>query len=413
MHTDHSLLDGINSAVGLPERIKKLGQKAVAITDHGNVSASYKFFKACKVAGVQPIIGMEAYYCVTDRQLKEKDEDEKAYYHLILIALNNEGLHNLFKISSESYTSGFYFKPRIDDTLLAEYGAGICATTTCLGSRASFLIMNNRTAEAERLIHHHRSLFDNRFMIELQLHKDEEQQSVNQALLKMALKDDYPVILTNDCHYPSQCAKKYHEMALCMQTKTTFSDPKRFTFGELDVHVAHHDWMWQEAHQQGLPYDVISNTVSLAGMVDSDSYFMDRMNRYPTYDEIPEGLRSFELLEDKSKQGLFEKFGEIPPVEYRERLDYELKAIKRMGFADYMLIVAQFMNGAREEGILHGPGRGSAAGSLVSYALGITEVDPIQYGLIFERFLNEGRGARPLIFNKEQAIMADKYYLPF
>ena len=401
VHTEYSLLDGINRVGTLPEHIKNLGQRSLAITDHGNVSGSYKFFKACNKVGVQPIIGIEAYYSIQDRSVKDLDDLDNAYYHLILIALNNKGLHNLYKLSSLAYSEGMYRKPRLDDALLAEYSEGICATTACLGSRISQLILNDRKKEAEMMIDHHRALFDNRFLVELQLHTMEDQQIVNKVLLEIASRKNIPIILSNDCHYTHETDKMLHETALCMQTKTTLSDEKRFTFGEIDVHAASHDWMWTEANKQGIPYEALSNTIAVADMVESNTYFMDRMNRYPAYQEVPEGLKSFELLELEAKQGLYDRFKGMPPELYRIRLDDELRAIKQMGFSDYMLIVAQFMNGAREINVLHGPGRGSAAGSLVAYALKITEVDPIKYGLIFERFLNIGRGATPLIFNKE------------
>ena len=401
VHTEYSLLDGINRIETLPEHVKKLGQRSLAITDHGNVSGSYKFFKSCNKAGIQPIIGMEAYYTIQDRSVKDLDDLGEPYYHLILIALNNEGLHNLYKLSSLAYTEGMYRKPRLDDFLLGEYSAGICATTACLGSRVSQLILNDRKAEAEKMIHHHKALFGDRFLVELQLHEMEEQQRVNKVLMEIALRENLPLIVSNDCHYTHEWDKQLHEAALCMQTKTTLSNEKRFTFGEIDVHAASHDWMWKNAQTQGMPYDAISNTVSLASMVDSSSYFSDRMNRYPKYQDLPEGETAHEHLEIVSKQGLFNRFGSMPPEEYRNRLDDELVAIKKMGFSDYMLIVAQFMEGARTVDVLHGPGRGSAAGSLVAYALKITEVDPIKYGLIFERFLNIGRGATPLIFDHE------------
>lgn len=401
VHTEYSLLDGINRVGTLPEHIAKLGQRSLAITDHGNVSGSYKFYKACKKAGVQPIIGMEAYYTTIDRTIREVDDLDEPYYHLILIALNNKGLHNLYKLSSRSYSEGMYRKPRLDDMLLGEYSEGIAATTACLGSRISQLILKGRKKDAELMIDHHRALFDNRFLVELQLHQMEEQQIVNKVLLEIANRKNLPIIISNDCHYTHEMDKQMHEVALCMQTKTTLSNEKRFTFGDIDVHVANHDWMWRQAEAQGMPYEGISNTVAVADMVDSDDYFTDRMNRYPKYQEIPEEFKSFEWLEIVSKQGLYERFGGMPPEVYRARLDSELKAIKKMGFSDYMLIVAQFMNGARELGVLHGPGRGSAAGSLVAYAMKITEIDPIKYGLIFERFLNIGRGSIPLIFDQE------------
>jgi DNA polymerase-3 subunit alpha len=413
VHTEYSLLDGINKIKRLPHFVKNMNQPAVAMTDHGNISGCYKFFKECNKANIKPIIGMEAYYAVNDRTLKEPDELGKSYYHLILIAENNVGLHNLMKLSSDSYTSGFYRKPRIDDALLADHSEGIIATTTCLGSRASQLILNNEITAAEKLIHHHKAIFKDKFIIELQLHRDHEQQEVNKVLQRIALDNDFPMIVTNDCHYAYEHDKMHHEAALCMQTKTTLSNPKRFTFGEINVHMASHDWMWNEAKNQNMPYDVISNTKTLADMIDSDSYFMDRMNRYPKYKDLPEGFTDIDFLALESQHGLFDRFKEMPPEIYQQRLTYELSVIKKMGFADYLLIVSQFMKGAKERGVLHGPGRGSAAGSLIAYALGITEVDPIKYGLIFERFLNEGRGATPLIFNKHMAALADNSDKPF
>jgi DNA polymerase-3 subunit alpha len=390
-----------------------MNQPAVAMTDHGNISGCYRFYKECNKVNVKPIIGMEAYYSVNDRTLREPDEMGKSYYHLILLAQNNIGLHNLIKLSSKAYTTGFYRKPRIDDKILADHSEGLIATTTCLGSRASQLILNNEIAAAEKLIHHHRAIFKDRFIVELQLHREEEQQAVNKVLQQIALKNDFPMIVTNDCHYAYEHDKMHHEAALCLQTKTTLSNPKRFSFGEIKVHMADHDWMWNESSNQGMPYDVISNTVELANMIDSDTYFMDRMNRYPKFKDLPEGYTSIDFLALESQHGLFNRFGQMPTLEYQNRLTHELNVIKKMGFSDYLLIVAQFMNGARTRGVLHGPGRGSAAGSLIAYALGITEVDPIKYGLIFERFLNEGRGATPLIFNKQMAIKADGITIPF
>ena len=413
VHTEYSLLDGINKVNRLPSQVKQMKQPALAMTDHGNISGSYRFYKECNKAGVKPIIGMEAYYTVGDRTVREPDELGNSYYHLILLAQNNTGLHNLMKLSSYAYTEGMYRKPRIDDALLADYSEGIIATTTCLGSRASQLILQGEAKQAEKLIHHHRDIFKNRFIVELQLHHDEEQQAVNKVLQDIALRNDFPMIVTNDCHYPSDHDKMHHEAALCMQTKTTLSNEKRFTFGDIKVHVADGDWMWHEAQHQNMPYDVISNTVHLANMIDSDSYFMDRMNRYPKFQELPEEYTSIDFLTVESQHGLFARFGEMPPKEYRDRLDHELKVIKKMGFADYLLIVAQFMDGAKERGVVHGPGRGSAAGSLIAWSLGITEVDPVKYGLLFSRFLNEGRGATPLIFNKDMALRADANCLPF
>jgi len=187
-----------------------------------------------------------------------------------------------------------------------------------------------------------------------------------------------------------------------MQTKTTLSNEKRFTFGDIDVHVANHDWMWKEAQKLGIPYRAIENTNHFASMIDSNDYFSDRKNRYPQYGKFKYAKNSWNELEHYCKVKLFEKFGKMPPKEYKERIDSELKIIKKMGFSDYLLIVSDFLDGARERNVYVGPGRGSAAGSLVAYALDITRVDPIKYGLIFERFLNYGRAAIPIIFSEEQ-----------
>lgn len=402
VHTEYSLLDGINRVNQLPTEISNLGQTALAITDHGNVSGSYRFYKECRKAGIKPIIGMEAYYTVEDRTVREKDDLGESYYHLVLHAMNNTGLKNLYKLSTFAYTEGMYRKPRIDDALLGEYSEGIIATTACLGSRISQLILNDKIKEAEYILDHHRSIFNKRLLIELQLHDMEDQTKVNAVLLQLANKKDIEIILTNDCHYTSEHDKYFHEIALCMQTKTTLSNEKRFTFGDIDVHVASHDWMWKEAQKLNIPYRAIENTKHFAELINSNDYFSDRKNRYPKYSDFKYSTNSWGELEHYCKQKLFEKFGKMPPKDYRDRIDKELKIIKKMGFSDYLLIVSDFLDGARSQNVYVGPGRGSAAGSLVAYALDITRVDPIKYGLIFERFLNYGRAATPLIFSQEQ-----------
>lgn len=401
LHTEYSILDGINRVEKLPEYIKSIGQDTVAMTDHGNISGSYKFFKECKKANVKPIIGMEAYYTVLDRSAKEKDDLDEKYYHLVLLAQNNIGLKNLMKLTTKSYTEGMYFKPRCDDELLIEYNEGLIATSACLGSRASQLILKGQVDAAERLICHHAQIFKDRFFIEVQLHQDREQEIVNNELIRISKKYALPMILTNDCHYTREDEKQLHEQALCMQTNDVMTNQKRFSFGEIDVHVAHHDWMWEKAQKQGIPYEAIQNTKYVANLINSKTYFEDTWNKYPHYQKLPEGLTSFETLENVSKSELQKRFGAMPPKEYRDRLNYELKIIKKMGFSDYLLIVQDFIDNARDNGILIGPGRGSAAGSLVAYALGITQVDPIKYGLLFERWLNYGRAATPLIFTNE------------
>ena len=401
VHSEYSTLDGVNKVEELPKIAKSLGQEAIALTDHGNVSGARRFYKACIEEGIKPIIGMEAYYTVEDRFVKKVDDLESSYYHLVLIALNNVGWKNLCKLSSYAYTEGKYRKPRIDDDLLGQYSEGIVATTACIGSRLGQLILKNRLKDAEVLLDHHKSLFGNRLLVELQLHQDEEHKLVTQTLLQLASKKNMAIILTNDCHYPTSDDAYFHEIALCMQTKDVLSNPNHFSFGDIDVHVAHHDWMHKKAKAIGLPYEAIINTVALADMVDSNDYFSDRMNRYPKYKWLQHAINSWEELEVVCKKRLADKLGGTPPQIYRERINYELNIIKRMGFSDYLLIVCDFLDGARERGVYIGPGRGSAAGSLVAFALNITTVDPIKYGLLFERFLNYGRSAKPLILAPE------------
>lgn len=415
MHTEYSTLDGINRVDTLPEHIGSLDQKAVAITDHGNISGSYRFVKSCRKQGIQPIVGLEAYYTPHDASIRELDDLGKRYYHMVLLAKNGTGLKNLQWLSTKAFTEGFYSKPRLDDRIIADHSEGIIATSACLGSRISQLILNDRKTEAEKMLLHHNDMFKDNFFIEVQLHAEREQQLVNQVLLEIAKRHNLPLILTNDCHYTHEHDKTLHEQALCMSTNAKMSDPPwdperkakgatgktRFSFGPIDVHVAHHDWMWARAKAQGIPYEAIANTVAVAAAVDSDQYFMDIRNRYPRYQHVAPGETSWDALEYLAKDLLWEKMGGKVPQAYRDRMDHELRIIKKMGFYDYLLIVHQFLEGARSEDVFIGPGRGSAAGSLVSYALGITQVDPIKYGLVFERWLNYGRAARPILFDRD------------
>lgn len=407
-HSEHSTLDGINRLHKLPEAAKGKGMHALAITDHGTCSSHYKFHKACKAAGIKPILGMEAYYVVGDRKTKEADEDGSSYYHLVLLAMNNAGLKNLHILSSRAYTEGFYKHPRIDDQLLADHSEGIMATSSCLGSRASQLLLDNRPNDAETLIKHHAAIFKDRFFIEVQPHTSEDQALVNAGLLKLAKKNSLPLIVTNDSHYNDPEDRLLHERTLAMQTKGNMYDEKRFSFGDIYVDLAAPDRMAKLCEAASIPLEAMSNTLNLANMVDHRSYFSDRRNRFPTYDRLPEDMTSSEYLMQVAKSGLQDRFnGERPPQEYIERLYEELKTIKYMGFSDYMLILWDCLREIREQNVIVGPGRGSAAGSLVAYALQITQVDPIKYDLLFTRWLNPGRAATPLIFTDEMISTMD------
>lgn len=413
LHSEMSLLDGINRLDSLPEHIKSMGQTACALTDHGNISGSYKFFKSCNKAGVKPLLGMEAYYTTADASVRELDDLGEKYYHLVLLAKNGNGLRNLRWLSTKAYTEGMYSKPRIDDKMLAEYSSDLIATSACLGSRISQLILRGKKTEAEKLLLHHADIFKDNFFIEVQLHAESDQQIVNKVLLDIARRRRLPLILTNDCHYTHPQDKLTHEQALCMQTGGLMSDESRFSFGGIDVHVAHHDWMWKQAQAQGIPYEAISNTLAVADMIDSNTYFADIKNRFPRFQDTPSSRTTWRHLEIEAKTRLIKKMGGMPTQEYKDRMDHELKIIKKMGFYDYLLIVDQLLAGARSEDVYIGPGRGSAVGSLVSYALDISQVDPVEHGLVFERWLNYGRSGKPIFFDQEmieqvQAMKAQK-----
>jgi len=334
---------------------------------------------------------------MSHRTIKEKDEHDEAYYHLLLLATNDVGLKNLFKLSSFSFTEGFYSKPRLDDELLAEYNEGIIATSACLGSATSQLILKGEKAKAEKILLHHAEIFKDRFLIELQAHKG-EQQIVNQILIEFAGKHNLPLLFTNDCHFMEHNHKDIHEHALCIATNAHMYDEKRFSFGDLDVHFASGNVMAEWANRLNFPQEVISNSVAVADSIDSHLYFNDMINKWPHYEGLPEDMSSWEALENISKNNLHAKFHGKIPQEYKDRLNRELKLLKKLDFSDYLLIQMEFIELANKNKCITGPGRGSAAGLLTAYCLGITDVDPIKYGLLAERFANEGRSSIPKIF---------------
>lgn len=397
VHSEYSTLDGINRIDTYPAYAKSLGQKAIVCTDHGNIASSYSFVESCRKAKIKPIVGEEIYYCL-DRKKKEKDDLDERYYHLILLALNNNGLKNLTKISSLAFTEGFYAKPRADDELLAQYSEDIFATSACLGSRCAQLILKGQRYEAEKTLLHHAEIFKDRFAVELQTHKG-EQQVVNEVMIELARKHKLPLIVTADCHYTEKEDRLLHEITLAIQTNQKMSDPKRFSFGEIEVYMSSAQEMFLECQRAGIPTEAITNTRAIADLV-TDNYFEDLYNRFPTFKSCPD-LASWDVLENLSKNRLMDKFQGDVPREYRERLEEELRTIKQLGFYDYMLIVAEIVEETRKKGVLWGSGRGSSAGSLIAYALGITQVDPIKYGLLFSRFLSLGRSAKPMIFSPE------------
>ena len=381
-------------------KLKAKGFDAIAMTDHGTMAGSYEFYKQAIKANIKPIIGIETYYTL-DRTMKGADDLGRARpnYHMILLAKNKQGYKNLVKLNSIAYIDGFYYDPRIDDKLLEEYSSDLIATSACLGSRVSQLILKGNKEAAQKLVEHHAALFPGNYFLELQAHDSPEQAIVNEILLEFSKKLNIPIVYASDSHYVECHDKEMHDKFLAIATNQKLEDPKRFTFHDLDCSLPDEFQVLTKIAKYGIPEEAVKNTKYISDMIKAD-YFEGIINRYPTYQEIPDGLTADQYLDYLVKTKYLEQHNwEMPSNEIAIRIEEELLTIKKMGFSDYMLILWDIVeNGAKKQGILTGPGRGSAAGSIVSYILGITKVDPIKYNLLFSRFLNSGRSASPVIF---------------
>lgn len=374
---------------------------AVAQTDHGSMAGTYAFIKACRKEGIKPIAGIEAYLAV-DATVKTPDDYGKSYYHIVLLAMNNEGLKNLYKLTTYSYVEGMYKRPRIDMGTLRAYSEGLIVTSACIAGLLPSHIRGGRPDMALAHLLEMKEIFGDRYYLEVQAHNMEEQTLVNTALISLAQETETELVLTNDVHYLKDSHKLYHELTLAISTNTLFSNPKRMSYAGLEVYLKSPDEMHEKLESFGLPESAYTNTAIIANRIDSDSYMSDRKNRFPTFHKLPEGVTSSEYLKQLCEQALADNkiIPEEKKPQYDAQLSHELKVIKKVGFSDYMLIVAYIVQQSEAMGVLTGPGRGSAAGSLVSYLMGITKVDPIRYGLLFERFLNPGRSGAPLIFDE-------------
>jgi len=398
VHTEHSLLDGINKIKEYPRFCKdKLGAEACAITDHGNLGGAWAFTKECREVGIRPLIGLEAYVSGQDLPSRERNEHGKAYYHLILLAQHNAGLKNLFALNTRAAVENTYYKPRVTNQMLEELNEGLLATSACLGSLFSQTIMAGDHKQAERLIDYHAALFKDRFFIELQTHQTPEQALVNNVLISIAKRKNLPLVLTSDAHYEHARDKGHHELTLRMNTNAS-PDDDGFSFGGIECHLHTHDELAHKAQVQGIPYEAISNTVHVASLIDDASYFSDRRNHFPTFKNLPEGMTSWKYLEAVAWAGLIKRVGFPVPHNYEERFKEELSILKRSGMCDYILVIWEWLNAARERDCWIGPGRGSSGGSLICWALEITQLDPIKYGLLMSRFLNSGRIGKPILF---------------
>jgi len=402
LHSQYSLLDGAIKINPLFERAKALNMPAVALTDHGNLFGAVEFYEGAREAGLKAILGCEVYLASGSRFSKEKREKDSSGYdainHLLLLASNETGYRNLVYLVSKAYLEGFYYKPRIDLDLLREHSEGLIATSGCLSSMVSRAITGGQVQEAWRLVEEFSGIFPDRFYLELQRHGIGDQDVVNAELVKMSVDMGLPLLATNDCHYLNQGDHEHHEALLCIGTASTLDDPNRFKFDGQGFYLKSGDEMAEVFRDHP---SALANSLEIAERCDLDLSIDTGEYHLPDF-QVPAGTTKNEVLGAAAWRGLRERLGfgpdePLPPkyASYQKRLEHELSVIGSMGFAGYFLIVADFIDFARREGIPVGPGRGSAAGSLVAYGLGITGIDPIEYDIIFERFLNPERISMP------------------
>ena len=389
VHTEYSLLDGSNKIKEYVKRVRELGMDSAAITDHGVMYGVIDFYKEAKANGVKPILGCEVYVAPGSRFDKEVGGGEERYHHLVLLAENNAGYANLMKIVSKGFTEGYYYRPRVDMEVLQQYHEGLIALSACLAGEVPRLLAKGLYQEAKKTAQKYEDCFGKgNYFFELQDHGIPEQRTVNTALLRLSRELDIPLVATNDIHYTYKEDAQSHDILLCIQTAKKVSDEDRMRYDGGQYFVK------SELEMRELfPYaqQAIDNTAMIADRCNVEIEF--GVTKLPKFD-VPQGYDSWSYLNKLCTDGLSERYPD-DDGEIREKLDYELGVIQKMGYVDYFLIVWDFINWAREHDIPVGPGRGSAAGSIVSYCLHITNIDPIRYSLLFERFLNPERVSMP------------------
>ena len=404
VHTEYSLLDGSNKIHEYVARVKELGMNSAAITDHGVMFGCIDFYRAAKAAGIKPILGCEVYVAPGSRFDREAGQTENRYYHLVLLAENNQGYQNLMKIVSKAFIDGFYYKPRVDLELLEEYHEGIIALSACLAGEVAKNLTRGFYEEAKKAALRYQEIFgEGNFFLEMQDHGISEQQRVNQQLLRMHQETGIELVVTNDVHYTYDTDVEAHDILLCVQTGKRLQDEDRMRYEGGQYYVKSPEEMLKL-----FPYipEALENTQKIADRCDVEIEF--GVTKLPKFD-VPAPYTSWEYLNKLCYDGLKERYTENLD-ELGKRLEYELGVIQKMGYVDYFLIVWDFIRFARDHDIMVGPGRGSAAGSLVSYTLGITKLDPIKYDLLFERFLNPERVSMPDIdvdfcFERRQEVI--------
>ncbi|MBQ3406456.1 MAG: DNA polymerase III subunit alpha, partial [Lachnospiraceae bacterium] len=404
VHTEYSLLDGSNKIKEYVAQVKKLGMDSCAITDHGVMYGCIDFYKECKAQGIRPIIGCEVYVAPHSRFDRDNVSHEDRYYHLVLLAENDKGYANLTRIVSAGFTDGYYYKPRVDKEILREYHEGIICLSACLAGEIPKAITRGDYEGARKAAYEYRDIFgkDN-FFLELQDHGIPEQKHVNRQLVRMHDEEGFPLVCTNDCHYTYKEDVDSHDILLCIQTGKKVMDEDRMRYEGGQYYVKSPEEM---ASLFRFVPEAVLNTEKIAERCNVTITFGER--KLPKFD-VPEGYDSWSYLNRLCHDGIEERYHPVTK-EIEDRLTYELETIRNMGFVDYFLIVWDYVKFARDNGIPVGPGRGSAAGSVVSYSLGITDLDPLRYNLLFERFLNPERITMPDIdmdfcFERRQEVI--------
>ena len=410
-HTQYSLLDGLTKVPNLINFVKENGMEAVAMTDHGTLSGAIEFYKEATDQGIKPIIGMEAYMASRGMTDKEPGKD-KVYYHLILLAMNNKGYENLMRLSTLANLEGFYYKPRIDRELLEKYNEGIICLSGCASGEVGDALRQGQYEQAKKTAEWYKKVFGDRYYLEIQDHghpehpsKWDEQVGINKQLFKLSEELDLPCVVTSDAHYLEHKDQEAHEILLCVQTGSFMSDEKRMSLKDFELHVASPEDIIE---RWGDRPELISNSKAIADRCDVKLELGKIL--IPKFD-VPKGETEKSYLEKLVYRGIAWRYGGVAeedaselslaeakknlPENVLSRAEYELKIVEDMGFCGYFLIIADFMNWGKDQGIVFGPGRGSAAGSIIAYALKITELDPLEYDLLFERFLNPDRISMP------------------
>lgn len=388
-HSEYSLLDGACRLEDLVIATKEMGMNAVAVTDHGSMYSAVDFYKLAKKHGIKPIIGCEVYVAPNSR-FDKNGELDRANYHMVLLCENNTGYKNLAQILSQAWTEGFYNKPRIDDSLLEKHHEGLICLSACLAGEIPRLISRgNYNAAREKAEYYHNLFGSGNFYLELQNHNIQEEKYVALQIQKLSSETGIPLVVTNDCHYIKKEDSYLHQILLCIQTNHTINDPDKMEFTTEEFYFKSEHEMRELFRNYP---EAADNTVKIAERCNVEFEF--GKTKLPHF-EVPNNQDHFEYFKEMCEKGLVRYYGENPLPEIRQRLDYELSVIKEMGYTDYFLIVSDFINYAKSCDIPVGPGRGSGAGSLAAYCIGITGIDPIKYNLIFERFLNPERVSMP------------------